>query len=173
MKASIAVLAGDGIGPEVIAEAERCLQTIALLFGHSFALIPAAFGGVAIDAPLPKTTHLGTATVKLTMPASRASFSTSVLIADFKPVEFAVTAQADSDPDSAEALSRLTADRVAALNDLLRPSGIQIAGDEYALLSGPVLACIFFERRAVTDEFIAASVTQWLAARQQSERPPA
>jgi len=54
-----------------------------------------AFGGLAIDAPLPKTAHLGTATAKLTMPSSRASFSTTVLIADFKPVEFAVTAQAD------------------------------------------------------------------------------
>jgi AcrR family transcriptional regulator len=83
----------------------------------------------------------------------------------------AVTAQADSDPDSAEALARLTADRVAALNDLLRPSGIQIAGDEYALLSGPVLARIFFERRQVTDEFIQAAVTQWLTARQYSEQP--
>ncbi len=54
-----------------------------------------AFGGLAIDAPLPKTAHLGSATVKLTMPSSRATFSTSVLVADFKAVEFAVTAQAD------------------------------------------------------------------------------
>jgi len=50
MKASIAVLAGDGIGPEVIAEAVRCLQAIARLFGHSFELTQAAFGGAAIDA---------------------------------------------------------------------------------------------------------------------------
>jgi len=59
MKASIAVLSGDGIGPEVIAQAERCLQTVARLFGHSFELIPALFGGVAIDAvaePLPPAT---------------------------------------------------------------------------------------------------------------------
>jgi 3-isopropylmalate dehydrogenase len=59
VKATIAVLAGDGIGPEVIAEAQRCLQTVARLFGHSFDLIPAAFGGAAIDAggqPLPPAT---------------------------------------------------------------------------------------------------------------------
>ena len=49
MKASIAVLAGDGVGPEVIAEAVRCLEKVAALFDHDFALVPAAFGGVAID----------------------------------------------------------------------------------------------------------------------------
>jgi 3-isopropylmalate dehydrogenase len=59
MKATLAVLAGDGVGPEVIAEAVRCLEKIAALFGHEFALVPAAFGGVAIDAhadPLPQET---------------------------------------------------------------------------------------------------------------------
>jgi 3-isopropylmalate dehydrogenase len=49
MKARIAVLAGDGVGPEVIAEALRCLEKVATLFGHEFALIPADFGGIAID----------------------------------------------------------------------------------------------------------------------------
>jgi AcrR family transcriptional regulator len=77
----------------------------------------------------------------------------------------AVTAQADADPDSAQALVRLTTDRLAALNELLRPSGTQVAPDEYALLSGPVLARIFFERADATDAFIASVVTQWLAAR--------
>jgi AcrR family transcriptional regulator len=77
----------------------------------------------------------------------------------------AVTAQADADPDSAQALARLTADRLAALNDLLEPSGVQVAPDEYALLSGPVLARIFFERGDVTDGFIACVVSQWLASR--------
>jgi 3-isopropylmalate dehydrogenase len=59
MKASIAVLAGDGIGPEVIAEAVRCLEKVASLFGHNFELVPAAFGGIAIDVhanPLPEAT---------------------------------------------------------------------------------------------------------------------
>jgi 3-isopropylmalate dehydrogenase len=59
MKARIAVLPGDGVGPEVIAEAQRCLQKIATLFGHEFALEEAPFGGAAIDAqadPLPPAT---------------------------------------------------------------------------------------------------------------------
>ena len=78
-----------------------------------------------------------------------------------------VAAQADSDsdsdPDSAQALAQLTDYGNAALNDLLKPSGTTITIDEYALLSGPVLARIFFERRPVTDEFIAAVVSRWLA----------
>jgi len=59
MKARIAVLGGDGIGPEVVAEGVRCLRTIAARFGHSFELIEADFGGCAIDKhedPLPKAT---------------------------------------------------------------------------------------------------------------------
>ena len=59
MKAAIAVLAGDGIGPEVIAEAVPVLQRVAERFGHQFALSAAAFGGCAIDQhgePLPELT---------------------------------------------------------------------------------------------------------------------
>ena len=50
MRASIAVLGGDGIGPEVIAEAVRVLEQVAQRHGHDFALTPAPFGGAAIDA---------------------------------------------------------------------------------------------------------------------------
>jgi len=74
-----------------------------------------------------------------------------------------VAAQADSDPDSAQALAQLTDYGLGALNDLLKPSATAISADEYALLTGPVLARIFFERRPVTDEFIAAVVARWLA----------
>jgi 3-isopropylmalate dehydrogenase len=59
MKARIAVLAGDGIGPEVIAEAVRVLQASARRHGHGFVLDEAAFGGIAIDQygdPLPPAT---------------------------------------------------------------------------------------------------------------------
>ncbi len=49
MKALIAVLGGDGIGPEVTAEAVRVLEAIAAQFGHDFELAPAFFGGAAID----------------------------------------------------------------------------------------------------------------------------
>src|SRR2546430_14144477 len=50
MKARVAVLAGDGIGPEVIAEGLRCLRAIAGLFGHEFELTLLPFGGGAIES---------------------------------------------------------------------------------------------------------------------------
>jgi 3-isopropylmalate dehydrogenase len=62
MKASIAVMGGDGIGPEVVAESLRCLAAIGSSFGHEFATTPLAFGGAAIDAcgdPLPASTLQG------------------------------------------------------------------------------------------------------------------
>jgi 3-isopropylmalate dehydrogenase len=59
MRAQLAVLAGDGIGPEVIAEALRCLRRVAELFGHELKVTELPFGGAAIDAhgdPLPEQT---------------------------------------------------------------------------------------------------------------------
>jgi 3-isopropylmalate dehydrogenase len=59
MRARIAVLGGDGIGPEVAAEGVRCLEAVATLFGHELELTPAPFGGAAIDecgSPLPEAT---------------------------------------------------------------------------------------------------------------------
>jgi 3-isopropylmalate dehydrogenase len=59
MKARITVLAGDGIGPEVIAEGKRCLLAVSERFNHRFELTDASFGGAAIDAhgdPLPDST---------------------------------------------------------------------------------------------------------------------
>jgi len=50
MKARIAVLGGDGIGPEVVAEAMRVLRAVAERHGHDFELDELPFGGVAIDA---------------------------------------------------------------------------------------------------------------------------
>jgi AcrR family transcriptional regulator len=76
----------------------------------------------------------------------------------------AVTAQADFDPDSAEAVQRISADRLAAFNALLAPSGRQSTAEEYALLVGPVFARLFYDRAEVTDGFIDAIVTQWLAS---------
>jgi 3-isopropylmalate dehydrogenase len=46
----MAVLAGDGIGGEVTAEAVRVLERIAGKFGHSFRFEAALIGGAAIDA---------------------------------------------------------------------------------------------------------------------------
>ena len=59
MKASITVLGGDGIGPEVAAQGVRCLDAIARRFGHQFTLDHQPFGGAAIDLtgePLPQAT---------------------------------------------------------------------------------------------------------------------
>jgi len=59
MKARIAVIGGDGIGPEVTAEGARALERVAQKFGHEFTMNAAPFGGAAIDLtgdPLPKTT---------------------------------------------------------------------------------------------------------------------
>ncbi|MEZ5499590.1 MAG: 3-isopropylmalate dehydrogenase [Steroidobacteraceae bacterium] len=59
MIARIAVLPGDGIGPEVMAEAVAVLRTVATRRGHEFTLESADFGGVAADRhgeALPKTT---------------------------------------------------------------------------------------------------------------------
>jgi 3-isopropylmalate dehydrogenase len=50
MKARIAVLGGDGIGPEVTAEALRVLQAVGDKFGHEFEFAPALIGGAAIDS---------------------------------------------------------------------------------------------------------------------------
>lgn len=55
----IAVIAGDGIGPEVVAEAEKVLRKTEELFGHRFETEHGLFGGIAIDekgTPLPQET---------------------------------------------------------------------------------------------------------------------
>nr|WP_274703586.1 3-isopropylmalate dehydrogenase [Chloroflexus aurantiacus] len=59
VQAVIAVLPGDGIGPEVVAEGVKVLQAIARRFGHQFTFHEALIGGCAIDAtgePLPAAT---------------------------------------------------------------------------------------------------------------------
>ena len=59
MRARIAVLPGDGIGPEVTAEAVRCLGAIAAKFRHEFRMIEAPVGAAAMDLhqdPLPAAT---------------------------------------------------------------------------------------------------------------------
>jgi len=55
----IAVIAGDGIGPEVVAEAEKVLKKTESLFGYRFETEHGLFGGIAIDqkgTPLPQET---------------------------------------------------------------------------------------------------------------------
>jgi len=47
---SLVVLPGDGIGPEVVAEGIKVLQTVGNKFGHSFNLQYELLGGASIDA---------------------------------------------------------------------------------------------------------------------------
>ena len=50
MKYHIAVIKGDGIGPEVIDEAVKVLQAVGTRYGHSFQYTYLKAGGDAIDA---------------------------------------------------------------------------------------------------------------------------
>jgi 3-isopropylmalate dehydrogenase len=59
MKLKIAVLAGDGIGPEVTREAVEILKAVAEFGGHDFRFSEGLLGGVAITAagtPIPQET---------------------------------------------------------------------------------------------------------------------
>ncbi|MAI30835.1 MAG: 3-isopropylmalate dehydrogenase [Planctomycetaceae bacterium TMED240] len=59
MKANIVLLPGDGIGPEIIAQAQRVLETVAKSFGHQFEFNSHMIGGISIDTcgdPLPQET---------------------------------------------------------------------------------------------------------------------
>ena len=60
MKLKIALLAGDGIGPEVIDQAVKVSDAIAKKFNHEITWTPALTGAAAIDAvgePYPDATH--------------------------------------------------------------------------------------------------------------------
>jgi len=60
MKLNIALLAGDGIGPEVIEQAVKVSNAVASKFNHEINWIPALTGAAAIDAvgdPYPDETH--------------------------------------------------------------------------------------------------------------------
>ena len=59
MQVTIAVVAGDGIGPEVVGQGVRALEAIERMYGHTFTLEHGLIGGAAIDAtgqPLPDDT---------------------------------------------------------------------------------------------------------------------
>ncbi len=62
MTYNIALLKGDGIGPEIVDGAVKVLEKIADKFGHTFNFTPYLIGGCAIDAtgmPLPEETVKG------------------------------------------------------------------------------------------------------------------
>nr|WP_299346608.1 3-isopropylmalate dehydrogenase [Allomuricauda sp.] len=59
MNLKIALLPGDGIGPEVLDQAVKCLQAVEETFHHTFIYKEAAVGAIAIDRsgnPLPEDT---------------------------------------------------------------------------------------------------------------------
>ena len=60
MNLNIAVLAGDGIGPEIVAQALRVTDAVAKKFGHELHTTEGLVGAVAIDEtgnPYPEETH--------------------------------------------------------------------------------------------------------------------
>ena len=62
MNYNIALLKGDGIGPEIVDSAVRVLEAIGKKYNHTFNFTPYLIGGCAIDAtgePLPKETVEG------------------------------------------------------------------------------------------------------------------
>ena len=59
MKYNIALLKGDGIGPEIVDSAVRVLEVVGKKYGHVFNFTPYLIGGAALDAcgvPLPQET---------------------------------------------------------------------------------------------------------------------
>ena len=62
MELNIALLKGDGIGPEIVDSAVRVLVAVGEKYGHTFNFTPYEIGGAAIDKfgiPLPEYTVLG------------------------------------------------------------------------------------------------------------------
>ena len=60
MEIKIALLPGDGIGPEIVSEAVKVLDRVAARFGHQITYMRALVGAAAIDAvgdPYPEETH--------------------------------------------------------------------------------------------------------------------
>jgi 3-isopropylmalate dehydrogenase len=59
MNATIAVLAGDGVGREIVPEAVKILRAVGERFHHCFKFVPGDVGGQALDSvgePLPRAT---------------------------------------------------------------------------------------------------------------------
>ena len=50
MNFKVAVIPGDGIGPEIVAEAQKVLDKVAKVYGHEFKYTEVLLGGASIDA---------------------------------------------------------------------------------------------------------------------------
>ena len=49
MKYNVAVIPGDGIGPEIVREARKVLDKVGAVYGHEFAYPELLMGGASID----------------------------------------------------------------------------------------------------------------------------
>ena len=49
MEMRIGVIKGDGIGPEIVEEAQKVLDRVSEVYGHSFSYIQLLMGGASID----------------------------------------------------------------------------------------------------------------------------
>ena len=49
MNFNVAVIPGDGIGPEIVTEAQKVLNAVGEKFGHSFRYTEVDMGGISID----------------------------------------------------------------------------------------------------------------------------
>ena len=49
MECKIAVIPGDGIGPEIVREAKKVLDAVAVKYGHTFNYTEVLMGGASID----------------------------------------------------------------------------------------------------------------------------
>ncbi len=50
MNCKIGMIYGDGIGPEIVGEAKKVLDALAVKYGHTFAYTNLLLGGASIDA---------------------------------------------------------------------------------------------------------------------------
>ena len=50
MNFKIALIRGDGIGPEIVGEATKVIETVGEVYGHNFEFVDVMMGGCAIDA---------------------------------------------------------------------------------------------------------------------------
>lgn len=49
MNYNIALISGDGIGPEIVAEAKKVLDKVCEVYGHTFSYKEVLLGGASID----------------------------------------------------------------------------------------------------------------------------
>ena len=88
MHADIALLPGDGIGPEVTAAAVTVLRALARRHGHTFDFHEYDIGGIAIDRhgePLPASTLAACQTAPSRAPAMTPSSSAAATPACLPP----------------------------------------------------------------------------------------